>query len=113
MRILKNNFNLRLLSIEYIKYILDITINSYALSFNSKISQHIEKIIELNPFNLLINHFFEFEFNSVLQKLFEQIVILICNIHTPISLIDLFFVNCEFVKKFVEYSMNKYNFQYK
>jgi hypothetical protein len=83
------------------------------LSYNTRISHHIEKIIELNPFNLLIDNFFEFEFNSVLQKLFEQIVILISNAHTPSSLIDLLFVNCDFVKKFVEFSMNKYSFKYK
>ncbi len=100
-------------SVEYIKNVLDITINSYALSYNTRISQHIEKIIELNPFNLLLDHFFEFEFNSVFQKLFEQIVILIANLHTPTSLIDLLFVTSNFIKKFTEYSMNKYTFRFK
>lgn len=92
---------------------MDITINSYALSYNTRISQHIEKIIELNPFNLLLNHFFEFEFNSAYQKLFEQIIILISNIHTPNTLIDLLFRNCKFVEKFIDYSINKFSFRFK
>jgi hypothetical protein len=99
--------------VEYIKNILDITINSYALSYNTRISQHIEKIIGLNPFILLLNHFFEFEFNSAYQKLFEQIIILISNVHTPISLIDLLFEKSEFIQKFIDYSLNKFSFKYK
>ena len=92
---------------------MDITINSYALCYNTRISQHIERIRELNPFNLMIDHFFEFEFNNVFQKLFEQIVVLISNLHTPTRLIDLIFVKCDFIKKFVENSVNKYTFRFK
>lgn len=95
------------------KNILNITINSYALSYNTRISQHIEKIIQLNPFYLLLTHFLEFEFNSVFQKLYEQIVILMTNLHTPSSLIDLFFINSHFVDKFTEFSINKYSFRFK
>lgn len=103
---------LRLLSVEYIKNILDITINSSALNNNSRIELYIQKIIGLNPFNLLIEYFFEFEFNNMYQKYFADIVTLLLNKFTPEDLIRNFFIKNNFIEKFIEYSVNNHLFKF-
>jgi len=70
-------------------------------------------IIDLNPFDLLINYFFEFEFNNVYQKLFEEIIVLLINKHTPKDLLECFFIKNEFTKKFVDQSVNNYLFKFR
>lgn len=98
---------------EYIKLLLDIAINSSALSVNSRVDQHIQKLIDLNPFNILLKHFFEYEFNNVFQKLYEKIVVLITNQRTPTNLIDVFFIKSKFFEKFTNFTMDKFTFKYK
>ena len=107
------SINFRLLSVEYFKNILDITINSFALSYNSRVQLYLQKIISLNPFEKLISYFFEFEFNNVYQKLFEDIVVLLINKHTPEELIKSFFVDNDFIGKFIDHSINNYLFKFR
>lgn len=67
----------------------------------------------MNPFNILIDYYFEFEFNNVYQKLFEHLIILLVNLHTPTNIVKLFFEDCDFLGKFINYTINNYTFKYK
>jgi hypothetical protein len=99
--------------VEYFKNILDILINSFALSYNSRLDTYIEKIVELNPFELLINYFEEFEFNNIYQRLFEDIIILLLNKQVPEKLMKCFFIDNDYVSKFVDYSVNNSLFKFR
>lgn len=103
------------MSVEYIKNFLDITINSFTLAFNSRIKIYIENIIRLNPFEKLIEYFFEFEFNNIYQKYFADIVTLLLNKFTPEDFIKCFLNENEnnFIGKFIDYSVNNHLFKFK
>lgn len=101
------------MAVEYIKNILDITINSYALSYNSRIEIYIQNIVRLNPFDKLIDYFFEFEFNNIYQKYFADIVNLLLNKFTSEELIKNFFIQNNFIGKFIDYSLNNHLFKFR
>ena len=101
------------MSVEYLKNILDITINSFALSYNTRIEAYIAKIVELNPFEKLIEYFFEFEFNNIFQNHFSDIVTLLLNKFTPEELVKNFFIENNFIEKFVENTVNKHLFTFR
>jgi hypothetical protein len=110
----------RLLAVEYIKNILDILINSIALSFNendndsnSRLAIYVDSIKRLNPFDLIIKYFFEFEFNNIYQKLFEDIIALLINKHTPEKLLKSFFIENKFIEKFIDNTVNNYFFKFR
>lgn len=101
------------MAVEYFKNILDILINSIALSYNPRLDQYIEKIIELNIFDLLMKYFIEFEFNNIYQKLFEDIIVLLTNKYTPELLLKSFFIDNDFIKKFIDHAVNNNIFKYR
>ena len=104
----------RLLIVEYIRNFLDININSFSIdSSNLKTLDNINKIIQLNPFNLLLEHFFEFELNNVFQKLFEHLIILLTNNHTPVNLVIFIFEDCKYLEKLIEFNLTKIYFRFK
>ena len=98
---------------EYFKNILDILINSFALSYNSRLDTYIDRIVELNPFEFLIKYFEEFEFNNIYQRLFEDIIILLLNKHVPEKLMKSFFIDNDYVGKFIDYSVNNSLFKFR
>lgn len=67
----------------------------------------------MNPFNILIDHFLEFEFNNIYQQLFKQIIILITNGSTPENLVKVVFEDCGIIEKLIEYNLNNNTFRFK
>lgn len=101
------------MEVEYFKNILEILINSIALSYNPRLDVYIDKIVELNIFDILLKYFIEFEFNNIYQKLFEDIFVLLTNKYTPERLLKTFLIDNDFIKKFIDYSINNNFFKFR
>jgi hypothetical protein len=74
---------------------------------------YLEHVLKFNPFSLLIKYFIEFEFNNAYQRLFEDIILLLINKNTPEKLLKSFFIDNEFIDKFVDFTVNKNYFKFK
>jgi hypothetical protein len=89
-------------------------INSYALSYNNtRLDLYLDEVLKFNPFALLIKYFIEFEFNNIYQRLFEDIILLLTNKHTPEKLLESFFIKNQFIEKLVDFTINKNCFKFR
>lgn len=92
----------RLCEFEYFKTVVDILINAYASNlFVEKLDVCLDKILESKILEVAISSFFEFEFNNLYQKLFEQLIILINNKYTPGKLVKKIYEGCDFLNAIV------------
>lgn len=104
----------RLIQLRYLRSLIDIIINSYANDFFIRELNGI--ILYIRNKGILINsidYFFRFQFNTLYQNLFIQIVSIICNRHSPQMLIDHFFIQGDFFTKILSFILNKSHFTFK
>ena len=84
----------KLLQVEYIRSLLDLLVNSYAMNFQKKeIISIIEILKDLDIFWTLHYLFFAFPFCNILQVYYSQIIDIITNIYTPDSLVKYFLLD--------------------
>jgi hypothetical protein len=103
-----------LLQIEYIKTVLDIIVNGYA---NNLITENIESklrsILDTELFKNCINNLFQFEYNNLYQRIFEQIILILVNKHTPKIIIDHLFVELDLPSTLIKNCEKNLNFKFK